>query len=105
MSPPFDRRDLLKLAGASAFALGGTPTGVDAQSEESEVIETELVRVAGLRSVLGVHPELRRSGAGVGRLQVEVGEKHPVAAALDARGVLPVARPVEKQRLHLRRLP
>ena len=46
MSPPFDRRDLLKLAGASAFALGGTPTGVDAQSEESEVIETELVRVA-----------------------------------------------------------
>jgi len=46
MTPPFDRREFLKLAGASALATGGVSTGANAQSGESEVIETDLVRVS-----------------------------------------------------------
>ena len=45
MTPPFNRRELLKLAGAGVFAVGGLSTEAGAQSEESEVIETDLVRV------------------------------------------------------------
>lgn len=45
MTPPFNRRELLKLAGVGLFATGGPAAEASAQSEESELVETDLVRV------------------------------------------------------------
>lgn len=45
MTPRLNRRELLKLSGASVFAIGGSATGTSGQSEESGVIETDLVQV------------------------------------------------------------
>ncbi len=93
------REHLLEAAPVRRWGLFGDANAVSATRQGDE-----LVGIAGVVVVLGADAKPRRPGAGVGPLQLERGDEHPLAVALDAGGVL-VARAVEKQRFHLGRLP